>query len=889
MSNLLIQPAFSAGEIGPELYGRVDNQLYYAGLRTCENFFVQQYGGLRNRHGLEFIAPTRYPAKHCVAISFQYSTTQTYVLEVGDGYTRFYRDGGQVLEANKAITAVTNANPAVVTSAAHAYANGDDVFIMGIAGMTELNGRWFRIKNVTTNTFELTDYYGTNINSTGYGTYTSGGTVARVYTITTPWLEADLDSLSWVQSADVLTICHPSYYPRDLSRTGHTSWTLSNFANTEGPFKDINVDSTVTVYASAATGTGVTVTASSALFNANMVGELFYIEQTPDDTTARWETAKTVAASNTRRAGNFYYFTTAGGTTGTYRPDWVEGTGRDGDTGVLWQYLHSGFGIVRITGYTSATVVTVDVVSRLPDRVVGAGNPTYNWAKVAWSVAEGYPSTAIYHQSRMIFGGTTGQPQTMWFSGSAARTFFGRSKPILDNDGLSITLDSLEVNDIRHFLPLSSLIALTGSSEVLITGQSGKTILATETPLTQVQGYNGASRVRPIVVNNTALFVQEGSSVTRSLVYSFDSDTYTGINLMARSPHIFEKSNLRRWSYAKVPYSVIWSVRYDGILAGLTYLKEQEVYAWHRHVTDGEFTSLATIRENSEDSTYLIVKRTINGQTVRYMERMRSRRPLDVRDAYYVDSGLSFDGRNTTATTMTLTGGTNWNEYETLTLTASASVFSASMIGDAIVWRNEDGVAYRLEITAFTNATTVSVSPNRQVEVAYRNVARADWEHASMSFGGLWHLEGKTVSLLVDGNVHPSDVVTNGRVSLQYHGCVVHIGLPYTARMATLDITTPQQSLRGQTFNVPRVYIAVESTRGLWVGEDGGEMYEYKQRDESDGYDKPLDLLTETIEQNIDSSWNNRGRITIEQRDPLPAHILSVIPEVVVSRQGTGG
>lgn len=887
MSNLIIQPAFSAGEIGPELYGRVDNQLYYAGGRTVENFIVQQYGGLRNRHGTEFSAPCRYPDRHAVGIDFQYSTQQAYALEFGHLYMRVYKDGEQVLEANKTITGITSASPAVVTSAAHGFSNDDDVFISAVVGMDEINGRWFRVKNVAANTFELYDYHDLPFDTQSFSAYASAGTAARVFTLVTPFIEGDLDDLSWTQNKDVLTICHPSYYPRDISRTGHTSWTIDLFNAAEGPFQDINIDTTVTVQASAVTGAAITITASSALFNAAMVGELFYIQQTPDDTTKRWEVAKAINTNDLRRADANYYKALNTKTTGTFKPDWTEGTSLDGDDGVQWQYLHSGFGIVKITGFTNSTHVTATVVTRLPELTVST--TSYNWAKAAWSASQGYPATSIYHQSRMVFGGTSSQPQTLFFSGSGLRTYFGRSNPILADDALNITLDALQVNAIRNLMPLTSLIALTSASEILISGQSNKTILATETPLTQVQGFNGCSKVRPIIINNLGLFVQEGQSVTRSLIYTLDSDTFTGINLMARSPHIFALYQLRRWAYAKSPYSVVWAVRTDGQLAGLTFLKEQEVYAWHRHTTDGEFTSLCVVHESSEDSTYLVVKRTVGGKTERYFERMRASLPTDIREAYYVDCGASADGRNTTATTMTISGGTGWDEDETLTLTASSSYFTAAMVGDAIVFRDAAGVAYRLTITAYTSATVVSASPNRIVVDEFRNTATDEWEFATRRVGGLWHLEGKSVSLLVDGNVHPALTVSNGGVVLQYHGSVIHAGLGYCSTLETLDMTTPQQNLRGMTFNIPRIYIALQNTRGLWIGEDSAHLTEYKQRTAADGFDAPLQGVTDTIEHGILNSWNSRGRMVIQQLDPLPAHILSVVPEVVVSRQGSAG
>ena len=205
--------------------------------------------------------------------------------------------------------------------------------------MSQVNACFFRVANVTTNAFQLTDYHGDPVNTTNFAAYVSGGTVARVYTVATPWPQDKLFDLNYAQNKDILTIATDEYYPRDITRTAHGAWTLTQFDNQEGPFADVNGTAT-TVYASAATGSGITITASANLFNANMVNEPFFIEQRPDDTTQRWEVSKTQAVNDVRRAGFHYYRATTSGTTGSYRPDWTEGSGNDGSPGINWEYLH---------------------------------------------------------------------------------------------------------------------------------------------------------------------------------------------------------------------------------------------------------------------------------------------------------------------------------------------------------------------------------------------------------------------------------------------------------------------------------------------------------------------------------------------------------------------
>jgi hypothetical protein len=872
------QPSFAAGEIGPHLYGRVDQELYYIGLRTCKNFIIRQYGGATNRSGTKFIAELKDHTKKGRLIPFDFNEIQSYVMVLGDETLRLIKDQGEVVNAAVTITGITNANPAVVTAAAHGYSNGDDVFLKGIVGMVELNNRSLRVKNVAANTFEITDYLGNNINTTNYAAYVSGGTAEKIYTVATPWDSSDLFELSYAQSNDVLTVCNQKYYPRDVTRTAHNAWTITSFPNQEGPFKDINTG-VITVYASAATGTGITITASATLFDATMVGELFYIEQKPGDTTARWEAAKAIGSTGlVKRAGSHYYSSATTGTTGTFRPDHTEGSATDGDPGVRWDYLHSGFGIVRITAQ-AGTTATADVIKRLPDLVVGSGNATALWAKAAWSETEGYPATAAYSKQRFNLGGTKLQPNGLWMSGANQRSFFGKSNPILDDESISLLLDTTQAVSIRHLIPLSELIVLTSTSEQLINGVEN-VISAVDLPNSRVQGYTGSSKVRPIIINNTALFIEDLSSVIRSLQYQFDSDSFGGIDLTARSPHLFEGKRIVDWAYARYPFSVIWVVLDDGSLLGFTFMQEQQVYAWHRHETDGLVESVCSIREGNESAVYFIVKRTINGNTKRYVERMASRRFTNIRDAYFVDCGLSYDGRNTGSTTITIGGGTNWDDTETLTLTASSAIFLPVDVGNQIVyWSGK--IAYRLTITAHTSGTVVSAVLNKSLPVAYQNLPRTDWEFARKVFRPLEHIEGKAVAVLADGNVVNGLSVIDGAVTLGTPAAVVHIGLPYTADLETLDFAQPQGQNKVKPINIPRLFLTVQETRSVFAGINGfDDLKEVKGRDVSLGYDLPVPAITETLEVYTNSSWSRLGRIAIRQSNPLPMTINCITPEV---------
>jgi hypothetical protein len=254
---------FTGGELSPRLDGRNDLTKYSSGCKTLENMIVYPHGSAARRPGTQFVTEVKDSTKKTRLIPFEFSTTQTYMLEFGDQYIRFYKDNGQILESNVTISGATQADPVVITATAHGFDDGDEILISGVSGMTELNGKKYLVANKTTNDFELTDIDGNDIDGTGFTAYTSGGVANRVYEISTPYLEAELFEIKYAQSADVMYICHPNHAVRKLSRTGHTAWTLTEVNFTNGPYLDHNITTTTLTISAHTVGAGRTLTLSS--------------------------------------------------------------------------------------------------------------------------------------------------------------------------------------------------------------------------------------------------------------------------------------------------------------------------------------------------------------------------------------------------------------------------------------------------------------------------------------------------------------------------------------------------------------------------------------------------------------------------------------------------
>lgn len=252
------------------------------------------------------------------------------------------------------------------------------------------------------------------------------------------------------------------------------------------------------------------------------------------------------------------------------------------------------------------------------------------------------------------------------------------------------------------------------------------------------------------------------------------------------------------------------------------------MFAWAPQSSAGKYESTCSISEGSEDAVYFVVNRTINGQTKRYIERLSSRLFTSDEDAFFVDCGLSYDGRNTSSRTMTISGGTgDWSYQVDYPVTISGGAyFVGTDVGAQIQFPYSEtdpdtgeAVAKELrgDIISVTSNTAVVVRFNRNVPAVLRTVATTNWQMARQTFSGLSHLEGQTVNILSDASVEPQKTVSGGAVTLESPGAVVHIGLPITAEFETLDINiNGQETLLDKKQVIPTVTMVVNASRGIW-------------------------------------------------------------------------
>jgi hypothetical protein len=492
-----------------------------------------------------------------------------------------------------------------------------------------------------------------------------------------------------------------------------------------------------------------------------------------------------------------------------------------------------------------------------------------------------WPGCSTWHDGRQWFARTDKGPQTLWASQSANFKNMSVSEPARDPDAITRTIASREVNEIRFLLSLNALLVFTSGGEWKCWAGNQSDVITPANTNLRPQGYTGIANVPPIVSGNSALFVTPSGRKVRDIAYDIGADSWAGRDLGILAGHLFEDRQIDEWAYARDPDSIVWCVRSDGVLLGFTYLKEHDVYAWSRHLTDGDVESVCAIQEKHETALYLSVRREVSGRTVRYVERLRSRLFADVTDAWCVDSGVRYDGWNATPGRTLMISGTGFAAGDPVVLSASGhSPFSAASVGRRYILRSGQS-QITATITAYIDPENVDATLDYAAPEGVRATAVGDWALAATTLSGLWHLEGRNAAVLADGSVQPPATVVNGTVSIPRAAGRILAGLPYVCDLETLNIEANggagAPTLQGRFKRVQEVVLRVKAARGLAVGPDAGRLTEIKER-AAEAYGAPTLLVTGDERVLVDPSWNSNGRVFVRQAWPLPATVVAIVP-----------
>ena len=826
---LLSIPSFTAGEMSDSMQGRTDFAKYFSAASRIENFVVLPHGPITRRPGTHFVSEVKDSTAKTRLIPFTFSTEQTYILEFGNQYIRFYKDNGQII---------------------------------------------------------------------------SGGSA---FEIASPYTTAQLFDIKFAQSADIMYLTHESHPVKKLSRTGHTSWTLVDCNFTDGPYLDTNTTST-TLTPAATSGTAINLNASAAVFVSTDVGRLVR--------------------------------------------------------------LSGGFG--KITNFNSSTLVQIDILDDFDNT-----NAVSTWKLGAFSVATGFPRCVSFFEQRLVFAGTSTQPQTMFFSKSG--DYENMSSGTNDDDAMVYTIASNQVNAIQAMKATRTLIVMTTGGEYAVSsGASQDAITPTNINIRKQSNY-GSAGVDALSIGNATIFVQRAKRKIRELAYNFDTDGYTAPDLTILADHISE-SGLTDMAYQQEPHSIVWAVRNDGQLAGLTYNRLENVVAWHRHIFGGKsdtgksvkqqkisFTANSTNVSTSNNTITITGHGLSTGDAVYYFAGSNVIGGLSNSKVYYaiaVDANTiklatsSSNASSNTAISLISAPGSNTTQfiYQGVNINNNFLFIEnhGFKTGNFIFYKNSgtaisglaENVKYYVakiddnQIQLFTDEARSSVvnltsahsseqtdkilthakvesvatidgdsdedevyvivkrfingSVKRYVEyftpfefnedlTAFHyldsGLAYAGGETGTLS--GLTHLEGEIVDIIGEGSTQNSKVVSSGAISLDTAIEEAKVGLLYSSDLQTMRLDEGfTETTQTKTIRVFDLSVRFQNTIGASVGPNSDNLTTIDFRDSSASMDLPVPLFTGDKSVEFDAGHGAEGLIYVKQPQALPMTILGIYPRM---------
>ncbi len=764
-----------------------------------------------------------------------------------------------------------------------------------------------------------------------------------VYELDSPFTEDDLDEVTYDQSNDVISLTHRSYVAAEVRREAALRWTrkittlapqlaapvISSVTPTFGAYQEFT--------ASGATPSVFQTTGSAANGHGLLVGDSVYVEAQSggigggasfNGYAAGYYEVMKVEASAAPNNDKLYLKTINGGaqvagvsvnvymryatlnadTTQRYKVTAVT------EDGLESQPSSAGSANNNLSVSGSSNLITFAAVTGAAGyRVYKEQDSTYGFigesdagvltfkdgsAEIAAdlsrplpridtslnAVAGDYPGAVAHFEQRRFFGGTTNNPNRLWATRSGTESDLIFHIPVLDDDRLKFELAGGEAVSIRHLVPWKQLLILTNSTEFRVVPVNSETLTPSSIDA-KTNSYQGCSVVRPAVASGNLVFCANRGGHVFEMGYAKEGGLSDPGDLCFRSSHLFDGLTIVDQAQSKAPHPILWFCSSNGLLIGLTYVPQEQIGAWHAHDTaaSGVFESCGVIPEGDEDARYFVVRRTIGGSTVRSVEVMSDELYGGLRDAYFVDAGGSFDGTNTGATTMTITGGVSWVAGETVAITSSTIQFvlGSDDVGDRIVLMAADGSTYAIRITSVTTPKIATGTLLAALPAALRSVATTAWAFARDTITGLDHLEGQTVQVFGDGLVQATRVVSGGAITPAtpaVKGCV-GLGMPATCTLLPIGLQIAEAFGQGRTKNVNQAAIRVVGSGAFRIGPDSGDASDLVPAIVES---VPGSLVTGEARATLMPEWSGGGQITLRIDDPLPMALLGVVLQVAV-------
>lgn len=817
---------FSSGELSPLLLARTDLAKYSNGCERLLNWLPLPYGGVRRRPGTRYVAEVKTSSKATRLVPFEFSTIQAYMLEFGNLYIRFLKDGGQIVSGGSPVEVVSpyleadlfqlkfaqsadtlyivhpdyaprkltrsshtawtlsvinfldgpfrdeNADPDWVISAAPGEVIVNGTFTTDITGWTDVSVGGGSIAWNAGGFMDLVNVAGDKGAARQSVTTLAGVVFSVTFTVGVGNLSLRIGSTAGGVDIQADTPYAPGTYT--VPFTAVTATTFFEFSNvTNGTTHTLD---TVTMPNYVLAGAMVSLTATKPTWQAGHVGALWRLSEAQGSSTAKaWAAGVAkVVGEGVVSEGRTYQATTAG-TTGTVPPVHLRGTVSDG--GVNWAYLHDGQSYVKLTAVTDSTHATGTVqVNILPASVVPAygGTGTTYWQEGAWSDVLGYPGAISFNQQRLVFGGTPTFPShTFW---SESGVFEGFREGVDDDQAMQWQIASNQVNAILWLMKGKHFFAGTNGAVHALKATSEQAITPTAPPDVDELTSYGSANIQPVKAGTNLIYIQRNLKKFRELAFDVQQDSYVPRDITVLSEHI-TGTGVVEATYQQSD-QIVWAVRSDGVLIALTYLPEQDVIGWSRHTTDGFFESVATIPSGTEDQVWAVVKRTINGATKRYIE--------------YLDADLNTD------CALTYSG-------------VPADVIS-----------------------------------------------------------GLSHLEAKSVKVIGNGAVLTDETISGGSITLEREVEEAEIGLNYDSDGLTVrpEVKAQDGTVQGVAQRITEVFVRVKDTAALTV--DGDALIFHEPEDD---LSQPPQELTGDKDCTL-VGYQQHAQISFQQTVPMRATIL---------------
>ena len=867
------QRAFNGGEVSPSMFARIDDGKYQTGMALCKNFLIEPQGPIVMRPGFKYVNHTKHAGKKARLIPFNFSISQTMVLELGERYVRFHTQGQTVLGNNgqpyeietpyieadlfdihyvQSADVMTLVHPNYPPKELRRYGATDwrlvDIkFGSSLSAPTGLSASQTINKDVTNPTDYKRTYAVTALladgteesvrsssvtidcNPYGDGSYNTirwnavaGAGLYRVYRDQGGvWAYVGQTDTTQIIDENITpdaSITPPHYDDAFYSSKGITSVRVNNGGSGYVPTKYITDFVNVCEYdwgdGYKQQSTGFPVNIQS---KANLTWEIEDHNGHGSGADIRLITGETYAATGGPASGG----RTACVTGIEIRS---RGTGYDNPKLVIkchnrhWQLatlyrfpLTTSHDVPKIvvtdsTGY-GADLVPVIENGRVVSVTIRSGGQNYSspnlsvvsstggGASLSANVGQApdYPGAVSYFEQRRWFGGTQNRPNNLWATRPGTEADMSFSLPSQSDDRIAVRVAAREANRILHIVPLAQLMLMTGAAEWRVSPLNSDAITP-ESMSVRPQSYVGASNVQPLVVGSSMIYGAGRGGHLRELGYNYEAGGYISGDVCLRAPHLFDNLTIVDLAYSKAPSPVVWAVSSSGKMVAMAYVPEQQVGGFSTIETKGSIESACVVAEGDEDIVYVEVMRTVNGQAVRFVERMNERQYMNLKECVYVDCAGTYRGEA------------------------------------------------KKEIT------------------------------------GLTWLEGETVSILADGAVEPQQVVKDGKITLTYPAEIVHVGLPFIADMKTLPAAMALQDGSygsGHKKNVREVFFRVVNSSGTQAGPSFDKLSEYPSRSTEFAGNVP-DPITDEIGFQIQPQWSQSGQVCVRQKYPLPLRIVSM-------------